>query len=155
MKVIGDYEGATKYFDGLTREHTPFDIIAYSAYPFWSRKTVPEYIQFTNYLQARYGKPTILAETGFPWTREDGDDFGNNMNDAGPEPYPLTPQGQRDFLYELINAINTADDGMALGFEYWDPIWIPAKSIKDNVDNYTLFDFHGLPLPALTQAINN
>ena len=71
------------------------------------------------------------------------------MNNGGPEPYPLTPDGQLDFLNDEISAIQSADDGQVVGYSYWDATWIPAPGSFDNVDNYALFARAGNALPAL------
>ena len=144
---IGRYAETRRYLDAMLARGAHVDVLAYSAYPFWSRKTVRQFQDFANYVTARYKKPVFFEETGYPWAPAAGAD---NMADGGPEPYPLTPQGQLDFLNDEISAVESADDGMVIGFSYWDASWIPAPGTFDNVDNYVLFDREGNALPALT-----
>ena len=143
---IGRYAETRQYLDAMFSRGARVDMLAYSAYPFWSRQTVRQFQDFANYVIARYHRP-VFEETGYPWTPAAGAD---NMKDGGPEPYPLTPQGQLDFLNDEISALGSADDGQVIGFSYWDATWIPAPGAFDNVDNYVLFDRDGSALPALT-----
>jgi arabinogalactan endo-1,4-beta-galactosidase len=144
---IGRYAETRHYLDVMLSRGAEVDVLAYSAYPFWSRLTVRQFQDFANYVTARYRRPVFFEETGYPWTPATGAD---NMNNGGPEPYPLTPMGQLDFVNDEIGAIQSADDGNVIGFSYWDATWIPAPHTFDNVDNYVLFDRAGNALPALT-----
>jgi arabinogalactan endo-1,4-beta-galactosidase len=146
---IGRYAETRWYLDAMFSRGAQVDLLAYSAYPFWSRHTVRQFQDFADYVTARYHRPVFFEETAYPWAPAAGSD---NMNDGGPEPYPLTPQGQLDFLNDEISAIESADDGQVIGFSYWDATWIPAPGTFDNVDNYVLFDRGGSALPALTEG---
>jgi arabinogalactan endo-1,4-beta-galactosidase len=144
---IGRYAETRWYLDAMFARGAQVDMLAYSAYPFWSRLTIRQFQDFADYVDARYHRPVFFEETGYPWAPAAGSD---NMHDGGPEPYPLTPKGQLDFLDDEISAIESADDGAVVGFSYWDATWIPAPGTFDNVDNYVLFDRDGNALPALT-----
>jgi len=144
---IGRYAETRQYLDAMFSRGARVDVLAYSAYPFWSRQTVRQFQDFANYVIARYHRPVLFEETGYPWAAAADAD---NMRDGGPEPYPMTPQGQLDFLNDEISALESADDEQAIGFSYWDATWIPAPGAFDNVDNYVLFDRAGNALPALT-----
>jgi arabinogalactan endo-1,4-beta-galactosidase len=144
---IGRYGETRHYIDAMLSRGAEVDVLAYSAYPFWSHQTVRQFQDFANYVTARYHRPVFFEETGYPWAPAEGAD---NMNNGGPELYPLTPRGQLDFLNDEISAIQSADDGNVIGFSYWDATWIPAPHTFDNVDNYVLFDRSGNALPALT-----
>lgn len=144
---IGRYAETRRYLDAMLSRGAHVDVIAYSAYPFWSDQTIRQFQDFANYVTTHYHRPVFFEETGYPWTPAAGAD---NMNRGGPEPYPLTPRGQLDFLNDEISAIESSDEGRVIGFSYWDATWIPAPNTFDNVDNYVLFDREGNVLPALT-----
>jgi arabinogalactan endo-1,4-beta-galactosidase len=148
---IGRYAETRRYIDAMLSRGAQVNILAYSAYPFWSRQTVRQFQDFANYVTARYHLPVFLEETGYPWAPAAGAD---NMNNGGPEPYPLTPMGQLDFLNDEIMAIQSADDGLVIGYSYWDATWILAPGTFDNVDNYVLFDRAGNALPALATGFH-
>ena len=40
--------------------------------------------------------------------------------------YPMTVQGQYDFMEDFLNRISHIDDGKGKGFFYWEPAWIPV-----------------------------
>jgi arabinogalactan endo-1,4-beta-galactosidase len=149
---IGRYAETRRYLDAMLTRGAHPDIVAYSAYPFWSQLTVRQFQDFADYVAEQYKFPVFFEETGYPWTPATGAD---NMKDGGPEPYPLTAQGQLDFLNDEISAIESADAGRIIGFSYWDATWIPAPGTFDNVDNYVLFDRQGNALPALTLGFGN
>ena len=88
-------------------------------------------------------------ESGYNWsaTRQDGT-LGQLSND-GPEPYPSTPEGQKDFLLELYAGIKNVNGGRCIGNLYWDSMNIITNS---QVSNTAMFDFSGKALPALDAA---
>ena len=80
--------------------------------------------------------------------------------------YPMTKQGQSDFMKDFMGRIARVPKGLGRGFFYWEPAWIPvpgsgwatAASLKYMKDpgpcgnewaNQALFDYEGRPLPAL------
>jgi arabinogalactan endo-1,4-beta-galactosidase len=148
---IGRYAETRRYIDAMLSRGAQVDVLAFSAYPFWSHQTVRQFQDFANYVTARYHRPVFFEETGYPWAPASGAD---NMNNGGMEPYPLTPHGQLDFLNDEIDAIQSADEANVIGFSYWDATWIPAPGTFNNVDNYVLFDRAGNALPALTTGFH-
>ena len=73
---------------------------------------------------------------------------------TGPETYPRTPQGQKDFLLKCFKDLELVNDGVCIGDIYWDPVFIcvPGQGWKNGarnvVANTALFDFDGNALPA-------
>ena len=78
--------------------------------------------------------------------------------------YPMTPQGQADFMRDIMARIQSTPGGA--GFYYWEPAWIPVcgcgwaneaalrytgeKGPGGNEwANQALFDYDGNVLPAL------
>lgn len=83
--------------------------------------------------------------------------------------YPMTPEGQADFMQDIMQRIAEVDGG--LGFFYWEPAWIPVYGCGwaseaaleytgekgpggNEWANQALFDYEGKVLPAL-QTIKN
>jgi len=101
-------------------------------------------------------------ETGYNWAtnRCDGPWTGQLSNN-GPEPFPSTPQGQKQFLLTCFNSLKLVDGGHCLGDLYWDPIFIyvPGQGWElgqpNVVDNTTLFDCTGHALPVLDAFNDN
>lgn len=80
--------------------------------------------------------------------------------------YPMTKQGQCDFMQDFMERIKQIPEGRGKGFFYWEPAWIPVPGsgwatesslayIEDpgpcgnEWANQALFDYDGNALPAL------
>ena len=81
-------------------------------------------------------------------------------------PFPMTPEGQRDFMKAVMQVIRDVPNGRGKGFYYWEPAWLPVPGsgwatpeslayIGDKGPcgnewaNQALFDYDGNALPAL------
>jgi len=166
------------YAQYLKNFEVDYDVFASSYYPFW-HGTLENLTAQLVMIKERYGKETLIAETAYAYTGEDGDGFSNTISDPRGQPYPFSVYGQARSLRDVIAA---AADAGALGVFYWEPAWIPVGTdynsnlIKWNqfgsgwatsyasaydpkdagmwyggnaVDNQALFDFSGRPLPSL------
>ena len=80
--------------------------------------------------------------------------------------YPMTKQGQADFMQDFLTRVKHVASGHGKGFYYWEPAWIPVpgsgwatpESLKYMNDpgpcgnewaNQALFDYDGNANPAL------
>jgi arabinogalactan endo-1,4-beta-galactosidase len=138
------------YFSQIAANGGRYDIKGLTYYPFWSRQKVSDLVSMVNLATAAAdSKPMIIMESGYNWnpTRQDGT-LGQLTND-GPETYPSTPEGQKDFLLELYAGIKNVNGGRCIGDLYWDPMNIITDS---QVSNTAMFDFSGNALPALDAA---
>jgi arabinogalactan endo-1,4-beta-galactosidase len=94
-------------------------------------------------------------ETGYNWATNLCDGYTGQLANNGPEPFPSTPLGQKEFMLNCFNALKMVNQGQCIGDLYWDPIFIcvPGEGWElgqpNVVDNYTLFDFTGNVLPAV------
>lgn len=81
-------------------------------------------------------------------------------------PYPLTHEGQCQFMADLMETIRQVPEGRGRGFVYWEPAWLPvpgsewanekgrayiqeARPGGNEWANQSLFDYDGNALPAL------
>ncbi len=137
------------YFDKVIANGGNYDIKGLTYYPFWSRAKVSDLVTMVNLATAGASKPLLVMESGYNWnpTRQDGT-LGQLTNN-GPEPYPSTPEGQKDFLLDLYAGIKSVNAGKCLGDLYWDPMNIIQNS---QVSNTALFGFDGTALPAFDAA---
>ena len=151
----GDNPRCQRWFDAMLARQVQFDIIGLSYYPVW-HGSLQQVGANMNDLATRYGKPVLVVETAYPWTTENGDSQRNIYTDTGPETFPMTPQGQVDFLRALNRTVQSVPNGRGLGVIYWEPDFIPVKDAGwkagagDEWDNVTLFDFQGNVLPGLS-----
>jgi arabinogalactan endo-1,4-beta-galactosidase len=140
----GGDQGVSKwFFDHLNAHSVPFDVIGLSYYPFWNGP-IEGLKQNLAFLAQTYGKDIIVAETGFNWRN-------------GPSkqaPWPSTPEGQKDFLIDLIRTVAATPNGHGRGVFYWAPEWIEGDKWSGpkwsgDWENRALFDDSGHALPAL------
>jgi len=134
------------FFDNITRRQVPFDMIGFSYYPFSSDKlsTVKRTFQL---VATKYGKPMIIAETGYPFV--DSPLWkGQHRSFA----FPLTPEGQKQYLQTLIEIVHDAPNGLGAGVLYWFPESVPAPGASGwhtwNGGDAAMFDHNGNALPS-------
>ena len=159
----GDNDLARWWFDNITRRAVPFDVIGISYYPFW-HGSLGELQHNLNDIAARYEKDVIVVETAYAFTDQDKDNYPNiaDQNLAVPG-YPLTPEGQRALLRDVMSIVRAVPDGRGLGVFYWDAAWtaVPGNgwdstnpALGNAWENQALFDFDERALPALEEYLN-
>lgn len=164
-----------EWFDNFTKRGEDFEIIGLSYYPFW-HGTLDMLNNNMNDIAKRYGKDLIVAEVSMGFTMEDYKEYeklsdeerkGYATRPALVEKieYPMTKQGQYDFMEDFLNRISHIEGGKGRGFFYWEPAWIPVHgsgwatpaSLKYMQDpgpcgnewaNQALFDYDGNINPA-------
>jgi arabinogalactan endo-1,4-beta-galactosidase len=109
----GDWPVTRWFFDHLAIARVDYDIIGQSFYPFYHG--TPDDLQGNLIQCARsYHKPFLVAETGY--AQNGGDDV---MKARKYNLWPGTPQGQLQFMADVINTVKRAPGGM--GVYYWAP----------------------------------
>ena len=165
-----------EWFDNYVKRGEDFDIIGLSYYPFW-HGSFAMLGNNMNDIAIRYGKDLVIAEVSMGYTMED---YGTCEKLAPSErigmatrkelvekiEYPMTRQGQKDFMKELFRRLEEVPQGRGKGYFYWEPAWIPvpgsgwatepALAYMDSPGpggnewaNQALFDYEGNALPAL------
>jgi arabinogalactan endo-1,4-beta-galactosidase len=109
----GDWPVTHWFFDHLAKAGVDYDVIGESFYPFYHG--TPEDLQ-TNLLECdrTYHKPFLVAETGY--AQSGGDVL---MKERKYNLWPGTPQGQLQFMADVINTVRRVPGG--LGVYYWAP----------------------------------
>ena len=156
----GNLEKYRNFFDHAKAGGAHWDVIGMSYYPFWSRRTVAQVVEFNKQLVGLYDKDLMVMEVGFNWSPTLPRGGAGQLSDNGPYPASMSsPQGQRDFMQELFNGM--MGNPRMRGLLYWDPIMIATPGVgwalhegsdkpgPNLVANTTLFDFKGHALPAL------
>lgn len=172
----GKNELYREWFDNFMQRGEDFQIIGLSYYPFW-HGTLDMLENNMNDIAKRYGKDLIVAEVSMGYTMEDYKDY-EKLSDEERKgyatrqelvekiEYPMTVQGQYDFMEDFLNRISHIADNKGRGFFYWEPAWIPVhgsgwatpaslKYIQDpgpcgnEWANQALFDYEGNALPTL------
>ena len=153
-----------------------FDVIGMSYYPFWNGPIEGLARSMADAVE-RFGKDVMVVETSMGFTLEDYGAYEKLAPDqrkgmaataklAAGIDYPMTPQGQSDFIRDLATAIQAVPQGRGRGFIWWEPAWIPVPgsgwateaALKYTGEkgpggnewaNQALFDYEGRALPAL------
>jgi arabinogalactan endo-1,4-beta-galactosidase len=158
----GDNDLARWWFGNMVRRGVPFDVIGISYYPFW-HGSLAELQYNLNDISARYDKDVIVVETAYAFTDQDKDAYPNIVtSDMAIPGYPLTPEGQRAMLRDVMAVVRAVPAGRGKGVFYWDAAWtaVPGNG-WDSTDpasgnaweNQALFDFDGRVLPALDEYL--
>ena len=150
-----------------------FDVIGQSYYPFW-HGSLEGFAENNRLLQEEFHRPIWVVECGYcfaasPYEKAEGlinlidEDFVKQHSEQY-VPYPLTPQGQADYLKAFLK---TAKEVGVEEVYYWEPLWIKVKGaawaseagrtysgdeskpLFNEWANETLFDFDGHANPGL------
>ena len=154
-----DSGGVSYLFNLCKNAGVKWDVMGCSFYPYWSGLTAEQARDQINSWYANYNKPVIIMETGYNWATNRCDGYTGQLVNNGPEPFPSTPLGQKQFMLNCYNALKLVNSGRCLGDLYWDPVFICVGGEgwelgqPNVVDNTTLFDFSGNALPIL-DALN-
>lgn len=132
-----DRAGMLWYAGMLNGFMVDYDVFGVSYYPYW-HGSLPGMKELLSDVKEKYGKQTVVLETAYPYTLEDGDGFQNIAGQSELLPdYPASTQGQADCVRAVMNA--TAQCG-ALGVFYWEGAWIPVgddpKSNSEKWEKY-------------------
>ena len=166
-----------EWFDNYTKRGEDFDVIGLSYYPFW-HGGLQDLENNMNDIAKRFGKELVIAEVSMGYTMEDYAAYekltpeqrkGMATRPALVEKidYPMTREGQTDFMKDLFGRIASVPEGKGRGYFYWEPAWIPVPGsgwateaslsyIEDKGPcgnewaNQALFDYDGNVLPALS-----
>lgn len=172
----GNNELYRRWFDNYVARGEDFDLIGLSYYPFW-HGTMDQLINNMNDMAERYHKDLIIAEVSMGYTMEDYKAY-EKLSDSERKGYatkpslvekiefPMTKEGQADFMRTLLACLETVAEHRARGFFWWEPAWIPVPgsgwatpaSLEYMHDpgpcgnewaNQALFDYDGNVLPTL------
>jgi arabinogalactan endo-1,4-beta-galactosidase len=140
----GDWPVTRWYFDHLNEHKVDYDIIGQSYYPYWhgTLQNVRDNLAQT---AARFHKDIVIVETAYPW--KDGQRWSSRKNMA----WPISAEGQKQFLADLISAVRETPEGHGLGVIYWHPESVPARNAGANWNggDMSLFDGTGNALPGI------
>ena len=136
-------EWATNLFQ--SKGITNYDVIGISYYPKNSpSKTLQNIGQMISRLKNTYNREIMIFETGFIWTTNWADNYGNFIGNNGTAlTYPISPQGQRDFLLDLASVVY---ENGGTGLLYWEPAWISSNMCDkwgrgSSYENASFFNF--------------
>lgn len=148
-RVVAHIHGGGKpglprwFFERFTKHGADYDVIALSFYPAFGDDLEAMKQNMREVIEA-WGKDVLIAETSYPW-KEIPD-----LRERGAMKWPATPEGQRQFVRDLAEAVRAAPGGKGMGFVWWYPEAVRAGNLgiwRDGAE--ALFDGDGEALPAL------
>jgi arabinogalactan endo-1,4-beta-galactosidase len=142
----GDWPVTKWYFDHLNEAHVDYDVIGQSYYPNW-HGTIENLRDNLRETINHYHKDVMVIETAYP-----ARDVSPSPAALKNMPWPMTPEGQKQFLAEVIKTVKEAPEGRGIGVNYWRPeeTYIPKGTGRfSGPDANSLFDARGNPLPAM------
>lgn len=122
-----------------------YDVFASSYYPYW-HGTLDNLNSVLTDIADTYGVKTMVAETSWAHTHEDGDGHGNTINTLDPTwAQPVSVQGQATALRNVIATVAGvgANDDAGIGVFYWEPAWLPVGPASDLENNKLLWERDG------------
>lgn len=173
----GDNELYRRWFDQyFANNGEDFNYIGMSYYPFWHGNLAALEANM-NDIAMRYHKDLIVAEVSMGFTMEDYKEYEKLSDEErkgyATKPhliegldYPMTKQGQADFMQDIMTRIKNVPENRGKGFFYWEPAWLPrhgsewaTQAAREYIGepgaggnewaNQALFDYDGNALPAL------
>jgi arabinogalactan endo-1,4-beta-galactosidase len=145
----GDWPVTKWYFDHLAKGHVAYDVIGQSYYPNY-HGTMQNLRDCLAQTIKRFHKNVMVVETAYP-SRDGRPSPGAAKNMV----WPMTPEGQKQFLTELIRTVKAAPGHHGIGVNYWHPeaTFVPnapaGRGGRGGPDPNSLFDGQGNPLPAM------
>ena len=130
----GNIAATQWFFSHLIDENVPFDVIGQSYYPWWEG-SLADLKDNLAFMAHTYHKPIVVVETAYSWKPD------NYIKKKGP--YPETPEGQRDFLRDVADAVAATPDGLGRGVFWWEP------AVRGPLARRGLFNDQGESLPAM------
>ncbi|MBN1973991.1 MAG: glycosyl hydrolase 53 family protein [Sedimentisphaerales bacterium] len=133
----GDWPITKWFFDHLAEAQVDFDIIGQSFYPNY-HGTLTGLQQNMHETYRAYNKPIMITETGYPQTG------GDEVKSRKYMEWPGTPQGQLQFMVDLVNTVRRVPYGLGVFY------WAPEGRGRGNA----LWNSDGSPAPAI-HVLNN
>ncbi len=120
-----------------------YDVFASSYYPYW-HGTLANLTAQLSAIATTYGKKVMVAETGYPYTLEDGDGHQNSVNaGSGADlTYPVSVQGQATAIRDVIAAVASVGPA-GVGAFVWEPAWLPVGPPSAWEQNRVLWERDG------------
>ncbi len=137
--------GCRWFYDNLVSRGVSFDCIGLSFYPWW-HGTIWELRDNLADLATRYAKEIMVVETAYPWTLDWFDETNNFVWQESQlhANYPATPDGQFEFLRDLVAVVEAIPGGLGTGVLYWEPGYLAVDGGPGSpYENLTTFDFDG------------
>ena len=149
--MIHHANGSSSFFSNVLAQGVHVDYFGRSYYPIW-HGTLIDLKNSLTYLAEHFpDQGIVVAETGYQWTTVvNFDGKGNPLNANNLlTGYPASVDGQKRFLIQVRNIVQTLPNNRGAGVFYWEPAWLPDNNYGSAMDNATLFDNNGNALTSI------
>lgn len=141
----GNQEKTQHFFRNLEKHGVSYDIIGLSYYPWW-HGTLADLEANLNHTAAAFNKDILVTETAYPNREMTFDDATYKDTLV----WSKTPEGQKQFLDQVIQTVRQTPDGRGIGVLYWYPESVPVNGLHVwNNGGTALFDKDANTLPAM------
>jgi arabinogalactan endo-1,4-beta-galactosidase len=126
----GDEKGTKWFFDKCAEYQVEYDVIGQSYYPWW-HGSLDDLRKNLAFMADTYKKDIIVVEAAYNWRPAE---YRNN-----PGPYPETPEGQKQFLEDVRQAVLNTPNHLGKGVFWWEPAvgfgGVASRGMFDNDHN--------------------
>jgi arabinogalactan endo-1,4-beta-galactosidase len=132
----GDRKATQAFLDRLAYFQVPYDVIGQSYYPWWhgSLLDLQENLAF---MANHYDKDIMLVEVAYNCRPAE-------YAKKGPGPFPESPEGQRQFLEDVMRIALATPKGRCKGIFWWEP------AVTGQLERRGFFDEQKNALPVIT-----
>ena len=109
----GDQFLTKTFFDRLNSYGIPYDVIGLSFYP-WSHGTLVDLRANLRYVAEELKKDVMVVETGYYYSP-------SQYFRTRPPPFPESPEGQKQWLVAVNDAVMATPGGRGKGVFWWEP----------------------------------
>ncbi len=142
IESTGDVVRTNWWLKHASEAGLPFDIVGLSYYPEW-HGGIASLRETLIAVAEGFKKPVMVVETAYPWNTDSHWDGKKNLD------WPLTPEGQKQFLSEVNQAVRDLPDGLGAGVCWWHPESVEVPGLHAWLGgSCALFDGTGSLLPA-------
>ena len=144
----GDTGGTQWFFDHMAAYGVSYDLIGVSYYPWWHGTLAGLQANLTA-TALRYSRDVIVVEMSYPWRAGGWESMATNL---AAMTWPVSPQGQAQFLVDVLNAVAAVPNGHGAGVVWWYPeaIQVPGLYVW-GAGSLSLFDATGNLLSAAAE----
>lgn len=110
-----------------------YDVFACSYYSYW-HGSLDNMQKVLTDIGNKYNKYVMVVETAYPYTNNDGDNFGNTVTSStsGVElKYDISVDGQAKAITDVFRTVANCN-GHGIGAFYWEPAWLGVPDISKN-----------------------
>lgn len=111
-----NWETTRDFYDRIRRYKVDYDVIGLSYYPMW-HSSISHLGQVIDSLSARYGRNIMIVETATYYSHRNDRWAKDKQQYSGP--YPISPEGQRNFAADLVEELNR--HSAVQGLLWWFP----------------------------------